>query len=289
MFWFKKLFRSKQERSESHAIVRDKIAVAIFNDDPESLHLVIKNARKEIGESELRAIRLPVQVLIDAKSANANMPWWDAVVCEGAGRCIQWALKEKEISPLDYLNNGTEAFGYELQVRQVLWSKVGTIEQMNFWKEDAKKNQKEWTKLNFLTDDTDGIEWLYGLWLEACMPPIWKTKISLQLIDKVIPNELFKLVIAGSKSGDSREEIVFKPGWSENVCKTFIDLGWCSKQDMLRFQKDISFIDKTNHNFNSGYYWYRPGIVNWIENTMLKEGLSEIGIDASVKKKQLAL
>lgn len=244
---------------------RLRIKHAIDVDDPGFLMRSLKEALDKIGAVGINEMKFESS-LFESQKFN----WRDSVVCEGSHRCIGASIEKGLINP----NDDIIIYKETMTVKDVLWCKDGTEEEVGCWLADAKKNPQRWKNGIFINglDDMSGLSLLMCIWLNAHEIKLGNFFIDSYKRDESDFEKIAKILIVGACEKDP---ILIKkrPGLSNVTCKKMIELGWCSHKDMYDFQRIMRSVELDP--IKGVYTSYRPDIEREMEAEMLKINVSQ--------------
>lgn len=279
----------KQIQQEQIEICMEHIERAVFDDNAKDLSEAVIAFLSKFSMSQLKSQEVTVEWNNSqaGEHLECQMPWHEAIVVIGSGQCMQWAFKNNFIRPNMTLKKSVELFGKALTVKDIAWIRRGSEEEMKYWSDDVRKNDKEWKKLknlSFLKPKT-GLELMQAQWMDKHLDE--KNKLWLKyeirnksVFEKIEIGEIFKDI----KRLDLKSNML---GWSSAVCKEFVRLGWCSEKEMIELQKCIETLDvrKSDGSWN----WHRPDVVAEMEGSLLKKDVINFLESKSNKKNVSAL
>ena len=168
------------------------------------------------------------------------------------------------------------------------------------WIEAAAKNPAIWKRydnhMNKLILDESGISWLKGMFLSSIVflddildaSKKAKGKLRTTVIRKGVvemsvwdfKGEVKKRVV---DLGKEAKHSSIKHGPSAETYKAFVQLGWCSIEDVQKFNAWVLGFEQSIDGGRS-YVWHRKELESWIEAEMLK---SDVGLMVGSKNKKM--
>lgn len=268
----------------------NELSSAFLEDSPKVLEVALSNCSRWLTDDEVNSIEITVSLSEVAWKTN----WKGALIGSGFNKSIAWALARGKINPEEVVTPSPKTF------RDYLWAKGGHLLPQESWTVNARDNPDKWKfahhKEYKFSDLDDGFSWLKSQFVGSLDLAAMKNRedvfaASLPMDDYLPPPHKFYIKLSEFQDyilSDSEIEIVQDDlseeinsmhfagivekcsstlGYHSDTYKSFVGLGWCTVEDVYKFQKWVEKHDKFLADF--GPCWYRKDLVSWAEKILL--------------------
>ena len=272
-----------------------ELSTALQKDDPEVLEQALSDSSRWLTQEEIDGLEFKINF---GGSEPKLFSWKGALIAAGRWHCVEWALGEGKINPNEVVTRS----GLKRTFKQLLWTKFSADADMSYWVGHAKAHPEawrpEWERLKGDAEAKD-LGWLKILFaqeqeferyrqslVEASVPELSSQALragASSSFTKLLGRSEFEdrdaLLLSYAKAWnedpsvlDNKEffhELVSSLGPSTSAYKGFVELGWCSLEDVQEFQDWVGRYDKTIQNVCQT--WGRPDLVAWVEKERLSK------------------
>ena len=277
-----------------------ELSAALQKDDPRVLEQALKDSLRWLSVKEIDRLKFKLNV---GGIESEVFSWKGAMPAAGRWKCVEWALNEGKVTPDEFV----PCSGFKTTFKRLLWwTKFTGHADMSCWIGHAKAHPQswrpEWERLKD-TPEAKELGWLKLFFAQEqefekyfdFLSKKHVEKVSESVEDSVLRGESVVIenfvepkkdetLLKYAKAWNEDPHVLDRDGFSStlvssfgpstSVFKGFVELGWCSLQDVQEFQQCVRRHDKALQNV--GQAWGRPDLVAWVEKELLSKRVGHV-------------
>lgn len=289
---------------------RRELEKALEFDNPKALEKALAKCGNWMSKEDINKLKISVVKVNATGDICTWYPnWQGALIVKGLKKSIEWALLSEKVSPEDIVDDELfSVYGRSNTFRDYAWVRGAHLISSECWSGHAKQFPEKWqfNKYDYFFSNTENNGFC---WLKSCFiggldlhkrkrdlmeksggwnnTELYETKFHINISGShecIIDLSRLKLPEFINMDRDKLEKLYSKTpsiisqceatvGIHSDVYKKFVDIGWCTAEDVYRFQEWVKPHDKLIDRI--GLRWFKEDVAAWSEKELLS---SKIGL-----------